>query len=349
MREGKKVLAMAVLLVIGFVVGIQVIKAGNSQNTIGWLWGGMDATGGGNTSLGWVSMNSRDCDVDGDGTVDVAGCPAGAIADYGANVPLADGVVTGYGWSEHYGWLSFNAADVAGCPVGSCSTQRVGNALTGWARILSIRDAGANSGGWNGFVSLDSGTTGSVVPYGVTIAGMNLSGYAWSDELGWIDFSGAHIQPGNSLKICRDSCNSGILRGSQSAAGSNTMATGASENLVACWNSDTACGTVGASVSASWADQGNPTVALSGPDTLKTVTASAVGSEAVTATFAGQTATLNISAICVPLVCGVATKAVTDTYCPDETRDTGIADGCSATLTCPGTRYCDTSYKEVQP
>lgn len=349
MQGSKKMLVTAALLVAGFVAGVQVIKAGNSQNTIGWLWGGMDTLIGSNTSLGWLSMNSRDCDTDGDGTVDVAGCPAGAIADYGVNVPLSDGVVTGYAWSEHYGWLSFNAADVVGCPVGACSAQRVGNALTGWARILSIRDAGANSGGWAGYISLDSGTSGSGVGYGVVLSGNLLSGYAWSDELGWIDFSGARIQPGNSLKICRSSCDSGILRGSQSAAGSNTMATGSSENLVACWNPDTACSTVGASVSAAWADGGNATVALSGPDTLKTVSANAVGSESVMATYAGQTATLNVSAVCVPLVCGVATKSVTDTYCPDETQDTGVSDGCSATLTCPGTRYCDTNYKEVQP
>ncbi|MBP5993498.1 MAG: hypothetical protein KA731_01180 [Candidatus Moranbacteria bacterium] len=349
MQRGKKLLMMTLLLVAGFVVGVQVIKAGNSQNTIGWLWGGMNATSGGNTSLGWVSMNSRDCDADGNGTVDVAGCPAGAIPDYGVNVPLSDGAVRGYGWSENYGWLSFNAADVAGCPVGGCSAQRVGNALTGWARVLSIRDAAANSGGWSGYVSLDSGTTGSGVPYGVTVAGNIISGYAWSDELGWIDFGRARIQPGNSLKICRDSCNSGILRGSQSAAGSNTMGTGAVESLVACWNSDVACGMAGASVPATWAESGSAAVGLSGPDTLKTVTANAVGSESVTATYVGQTATLNVSVICVPLVCGAVTKAVTDTYCPDATQDTGVSDNCGGTLTCPGTRYCDTNYKEVQP
>ena len=349
MQGGKKLLVMTLLLVAGFVAGVQAIKAGNSQNTIGWLWGGMDTPAGGNTALGWLSMNSRDCDTDGDGAVDVAGCPAGAIPDYGVNVPLTDGAVTGYGWSEHYGWLSFNAADVAGCPVGACSAQRVGNALTGWARVLSIRDAGANSGGWSGYVSLDSGTSGSGVGYGVTLAANIFSGYAWSDELGWIDFGNARIQPGSSLKICRDSCNSGIPRGSQSVAGSNTMNTGTFENLVACWNPDMACGTPGASVSAIWTDGGNATVALSGLDTLKTVTANTAGSESVMATYAGQTATLNVSAVCVPLVCGVTTKAVTDTYCPDETQDTRVSDGCSATLTCPGTRYCDTNFKEVQP
>lgn len=346
MQRGEKTLLMSMLLVAGFVLGVQVIKAGNSQTGLGWLWGGMDATGGGNTTLGWVSMNSRDCDVDGDGTVDVAGCPAGVIPDYGVNIPLSDGAVTGYGWSENYGWLSFNASDLGGCPSGSCSAQRVGNALTGWARILSIRDGGA---GWSGFVSLDSGTAGSTTPYGVTISGTALAGYAWSDELGWINFSGARIDPPSTLKICRNSCDSGTLRGSQSSAGSNTMATGSSENLVACWNTDAACGTPSASVAATWGEGGGPVVSLSGPDTLKTVTANTTGSEFVTATYSGQTARLDVSAICVPLVCGAATKSVTDTYCPEESRDTGVSDSCGGTLTCPGTRYCDTNYREVQP
>ena len=90
-------------------------------------------------------------------------------------------------------------------------------------------------------------------------------------------------------------------------------------------------------------------VSLSGPDTLKTVTANTTGSEFVTATYSGQTARLDVSAICVPLVCGAATKSVTDTYCPEESRDTGVSDSCGGTLTCPGTRYCDTNYREVQP
>lgn len=347
---------MLALLVGGLVAGVQVIQAGTLQNTIGWLWGGTDATGGGTAGPGWMSLNSRDCDPDASGTVDAAevaarpGCPGLGITNYGVNIP-ASGVISGYGWSEHYGWVSFNAGDVAGCPVqGACDARRVGNALVGWARVLAIRDAGANAGGWTGFVSLDSGTTGSAVPYGVTISGSTLSGYAWSDELGWIDFSGATISPASVLTICQNSCGSGVLRGDPTKIGSSTMGLGSTENLVACFGPDVACGD-GASVpvSAVWYENtGNATVSLAASGTTEVVTANAVGSEQISASYGGQAASLNVGVVCIPVTCAAAVS-VTNDYCPDETRNTGVANGCGGTLSCPGTRYCDTNYKEVQP
>lgn len=113
---------------------------------------------------------------------------AGAFDASGVNVPSVDGDVSGYAWGGHgYGWLSFEDVDVAGCPTGSCDSKRVGNTLMGWARILAIRDAGLNSGGWSGWVSLD----------GVSVdpSTNNLGGYAWSDELGFIEFSGTVPKP----------------------------------------------------------------------------------------------------------------------------------------------------------
>ena len=114
------------------------------------------------------------------------------------DIPTGNGSVTGYAWGGNgYGWLSFNDADLTGCPSGACSAKRQTNALVGWARLLSIKNAGANSGGWNGWVQLD----------GVSIdpTSGNLSGYAWSDELGFIDFSGT---PGStpSLSLHYNNC-----------------------------------------------------------------------------------------------------------------------------------------------
>jgi hypothetical protein len=162
----------------------------------GWLWGGstddtlVGAGGNAATGLGWISTTS-----------DNQPC-GGANPDcYGLTFPLnnADGPVTGYAWSSNVGWIDFQPSapypSCAGCPASG--VVRSGNALSGWARIVSILDAknwlGSgtdNSGGWDGWVKM-SGPS-----YGITIAPDTLSngyshrleGYAWSDEFGWIYF-----------------------------------------------------------------------------------------------------------------------------------------------------------------
>lgn len=94
------------------------------------------------------------------------------------DIPAINGSVSGYGWSEHYGWIDFNAV------------YREGDFLRGWAIIKSISDAGANNGGWIGMIKMgnEPGDT-----YGVNVTKMDGTGanptYAWSDELGWLDFS----------------------------------------------------------------------------------------------------------------------------------------------------------------
>ena len=258
--------------------------ADTSSSGSGWLWGGSDDGAGNSTGLGWLSLNNTN---------------TSGTTSYGVNIPSSDGPLSGYAWSENVGWISFNPADLAGCPDGNCTAQRVGNTLTGWARIIGIRDeaSAGNSGGWNGWVKLkglfnkisttysttyygllcgaslplyaycngtdqyvscvDTGhghnhhiayvypngcrswegrknygspgcylTCSHVVasaittptPYGVTIdpTTNKLSGYAWSDELGWIDFSRA------SINVCVPStytydCVDGICGTCQSA------------------------------------------------------------------------------------------------------------------------------------
>lgn len=133
----------------------------SASKLAGWLWGGTEDGIENTTGVGWINANS---------------------ASYGIIIPIEDGSLSGYGWSENLGWISFNASDLVGCPSGSCLAQKSGNIITGWARILSIKDALAagNSGGWQGWIKLMSIT---IAPTG------QLSGYAWSDELGWFDFS----------------------------------------------------------------------------------------------------------------------------------------------------------------
>lgn len=169
--------SLLLFFAVFIVFGILKVRAGTSENMMGWLWGGSDDGAGSSTGIGWISMNNINPG-------------AGGGVSYGVNIPGGDGDVSGYAWSENIGWVSFNQGDLAGCPDGNCYARRSGNNLIGWVHILSIRDAGVNSGGWFGWVKL-SGMAQNGSLYGVKVDGSNLAGHAWSDELGWIDFSRA--------------------------------------------------------------------------------------------------------------------------------------------------------------
>lgn len=160
---------------------IDFVKA--AANSVGgWAWGGSESSDGAYKGIGWLSFgNNAD----------------GSIIDYGVNVPSGNGLITGNAWSENYGWLSFNQSDLTGCPSTAPATITASitnpgvSDVTGWARFLSVKNAIAqnNAGGWLGCVSLSSLNMGDAIKYGVTKVGSVFSGYAWSDELGWIDFS----------------------------------------------------------------------------------------------------------------------------------------------------------------
>ena len=209
----KATISILILLFVFGMVTFLKVKAGTSENVSGWLWGGgteFDGASpwdGTNTNVGWISANSLNlnCDTNQDGlsdntdpSISVSCPPTGqTVGNYGMNIPTADGTVTGNAWSENIGWISFNGTDLIGCPDGNCTARRIGNNIEGWARIISIRDALAagNSGGWpglpwQGWVKL-RGTAQDGSSYGVSISGNTFLGYAWSDELGWIDFKRA--------------------------------------------------------------------------------------------------------------------------------------------------------------
>lgn len=125
-------------------------------NTSGSAWGGTSSTDGAYRGIGSISLSG--------GT-------------YGVTIPSSNGSLSGYAWNNNYGWLDFSGVN------------RSGNSLTGTANFLAISSNGGGIGGWNGNVSM-SGSN-----YGVTISGTSLSGYAWTPELGWIDFSGVSFSP----------------------------------------------------------------------------------------------------------------------------------------------------------
>lgn len=149
-----------------------------------------------------------------------------------------------------------------------------------------------------------------------------------------------------TLKICENSCDSALDRTGQTF----TMSQSQTKSLKACYNNAVSCtdATGDVTSTALWTDSNAPQNVLSFPSggTLQSGTTS--GSEGFQVVYSGVTKTATVQVSCVPLTCASA-RSITDTYCAEETRNTGVANGCGSTLTCPGTRYCDTSYREVSP
>lgn len=203
MNTTQIVMSLILAFVVAFLFAQTSVLAGLSESGRGFAWGGTSSTNNAYQGMGWISLNNLS---DGTGT------------SYGVHIPFSNGNLSGYAWSEHYGWISFNGGDLAGCSPALGQAARAGNAITGGARILAMRDAGSNAGGFDGCISL-AGTG-----YGVTISGSAspyaLSGYAWSSDLGWINFSGASIQFNPTATISATTCT--IPMGSNSCNGSLT-------------------------------------------------------------------------------------------------------------------------------
>ena len=91
------------------------------------------------------------------------------------------GNVSGYAWSDNIGWISFNKNDVSGCPSGTCKIKITGSSVDGWAKALS-----ADANGWDGWINLKTNPS-----YGISYTQQTgfFSGYAWgSNVVGWVDF-----------------------------------------------------------------------------------------------------------------------------------------------------------------
>jgi hypothetical protein len=157
---------LLILFFLSFLFLIKQGQAGAGQNVSGFAW---------SENIGWISFNSTS---------------GGGPIDYGVNVDLGTGIFSGFAWSDNIGWVSFNESDLGGCPTIPCrawsDTSCPGGLcqVSGWAKILSYP-----SSGW---VRL-RGTS-----YGVSINQTPLpdefTGYAWSDEIGWISFAGANYK-----------------------------------------------------------------------------------------------------------------------------------------------------------
>jgi hypothetical protein len=286
MLNKKTILSILILLAVSVIISFRVL-AYSSDNVTGWLWGGSDDGAGNSDGIGWISANNTS---------------GGGANSYGLNIPTMDGSVSGYAWSENVGWISVNPSDLTGCPDGNCAAQRMGNVITGWGRIISIPQAGSNAGGWQGWIKL-SGNAQDGSSYGVAIdpANNKLSGYAWSDELGWIDFSKASLNVTYSLKICYD-CTSASNR-----LGSLSLTRGLNYSAKACKvvSTETTCNGIDLTSVAgiSWNSDNNTNVCV---DNSGKITGNETGSAIVTVSdsVSGLSDTLNVSVIPIPAYCG---------------------------------------------
>ncbi|MDD5738718.1 MAG: hypothetical protein PHY72_02200 [Candidatus Pacebacteria bacterium] len=162
-------LLIGVVLLVGFLVyenKTRIAEAGAGQNVKGFAWSDL---------IGWISANSSNCDTNNDGISEGVppACPVSGtvIPNYGLNI--ADngttGIFSGYAWSEHVGWISFNQADLTGCPSGVCRAEvdKATGVVSGWAKFLTTGDWLKLKGTNYGFV-INKGTG-------------EFSGYAWGD------------------------------------------------------------------------------------------------------------------------------------------------------------------------
>lgn len=245
------------------------------------------------------------------------------------------------------------------CNVGAY--QCTGNLMAGnrwwssfWLMILGIQDWSPIGGGAPGACSV--GPPANPAWLGGVCYSCNACGNCTAGTYNCAGVCSAVAPSGAScdLAICQGACNAGASS-IRSAGGTFTVASGSNATLKACHYDTAAVGACEGGNDVTGAALWNDTNA---PKDVSYFSAPGVinarflnGQENLTARYGAlPTKNATIQAVCILKVCGpLTTKSVTDTYCPDETKDTGISDGCGGTITCPGTRYCDTNWKEVAP
>jgi len=176
------------ILGIGIMVTIiipLIALAGANDNVSGYAWSdmptGSNETGTptnprGGRGMGWINLNG---------------------ATYGVNLNETTGKFSGYGWSEHGGWVRFNPTGTPGSLGGAqvdpnCLANPTQNCpVTGWIKFLAGDD---HDDGWDGWAKMSGPnyqvTLGPADSNGVR----KMSGYAWGDwVVGWIDFKFAQV------------------------------------------------------------------------------------------------------------------------------------------------------------
>jgi len=88
-------------------------------------------------NYGWISLNSANCEAIGDPAI----CSSTGVS-YG--VVVNSNNISGWGWSEHVGWVCFGETCTGTAPSGGwvASLDEDTGKITGWAKILSLGDDG---------------------------------------------------------------------------------------------------------------------------------------------------------------------------------------------------------------
>lgn len=182
---------------------VGIVLAGTGDNVKGFAW---------SENFGWISFNSMDCDVDGDGFFEgngeaggsaPTGCPtSGTAFDYGVKMDPATGAFSGYAWSEYADYINFSpTGPYPENPQISAGYNSGTGAVTGWAKVELLGDNGwiKMSGSWSN---------------GVLINGLgDFSGWAWNGNgsggivdqsaggAGWISFNSKDCDMDSNNKI----------------------------------------------------------------------------------------------------------------------------------------------------
>ena len=119
------------------------VKAADTDNIGGFAW---------SENIGWTSFNSVNCDINRNGFIDAGICGGGditPITNYGVNMDLITGNLSGHAWNEHVGWISFNPSETGPCPAGNCQPRYVQESYSG---TTSGVGGSCNNSGSNGSV-----------------------------------------------------------------------------------------------------------------------------------------------------------------------------------------------------
>ena len=186
-------------------------QAASGDNVSGFAW---------SENFGWISFNSTECDIDGNGFIDGNGIDddldcggdnsSTLIVDYGAKVDVATGQMSGFAWSPNIGWIYFGdsnnipeallaeAPTIAGYtkewPIihkGSTIAEQLNpiKTVTGWAKILTLEN--------DGWMKMMGASIPGGDPYGVAIdmdTGF-FSGWSWNATstygvgAGWVSYN----------------------------------------------------------------------------------------------------------------------------------------------------------------
>ncbi|MEK7194407.1 MAG: hypothetical protein AAB660_01825 [Patescibacteria group bacterium] len=161
--------AIKILLLTAFYLLLTTSAQAQTVSLSGYAWSSLpNGNNPNDTGAGWIKFSGP---------------------NYGVVADTFSGNLSGQAWSENFGWLSFDSADVVGCPTTPNCRPNVNpstGAVTGWARFLAAPTGTTNE--WNGWVHLSDSSTYAVTYNSGT---SEFSGNAWGENyIGWIKWKG---------------------------------------------------------------------------------------------------------------------------------------------------------------